>query len=79
MYNQNNIYPDLMEQIQKLSVSEKILLVENIWDSITLSGNELSVTNKQKIELDKRLSDYNKSPEESSTWEEVKNRLKSNL
>jgi putative addiction module component (TIGR02574 family) len=79
MSNQNNIYPDLMEQIQKLSVSEKILLIENIWDSITLSGNELSVNNKQKIELDKRLADYNKSPEDGSTWEEVKNRLKSNL
>ena len=76
---QNYIYPDLINQIKKLSTSEKILLVEDIWDSITLSENELSVTDNQKKELDKRLLDFKNNPSNGTSWEQVRNRLKSNL
>jgi len=72
-------YPELLNQIKKLSTSEKILLVEDIWDSINFSDDDLSVTDKQKTELDKRLLEYKKNPNDGSSWEEVKNRLKSDL
>ncbi len=46
----------LVEQIKKLSIPERILIVEDIWDSIALSNDELSLTKDQKAELNHRFS-----------------------
>ncbi|MBL7129527.1 MAG: addiction module protein [Ignavibacteria bacterium] len=70
---------EVLSQIKKLSVPEKILIVEDIWDSITLSNEELSVTEKQKKDLDKRLTDYENAQTGGSDWSEVKNRIESKL
>ena len=62
-------------EISNLSVSEKILLVEELWDSIARSPEKISLTKEQKEELDRRLEEYHKDPEAGSSWEEVKDRL----
>ena len=36
---------EVLTQIKKLSVPERILIVEDIWDSITLSNEELRLNN----------------------------------
>ncbi|WP_245561981.1 addiction module protein [Lamprocystis purpurea] len=41
-----------------MSLSEKLLLVEDIWDSIAASSPDLPLPEWQKKELDKRYSDY---------------------
>lgn len=45
---------NLREEIKKLSVAEKILLVEEIWDDIATNREE-DLTDAQKAELDRRL------------------------
>jgi len=70
---------EILSQIKKLSVPERILIVEDIWDSIILSNEELSVTDKQKKDLDKRLKDYKNDQTGGSYWSEVKNRIESKL
>lgn len=78
--NQSDIQnSDLFEEINNLSISEKILLVENIWDSILLDNEKLELTENQKKELDKRYLDYKKKPETGSSWKDVKKRIKSRL
>jgi putative addiction module component (TIGR02574 family) len=79
MTQQDILNSSLLSEIKKLSVSEKILIVEDIWDSIALSGEELSVTPEQQEELDKRVHDYQSNPENGSSWDDVKRRLESNL
>lgn len=69
----------LLNKIKKLSVSERILIVEDIWDSIVYSNENLPVTDRQKEELDKRLVSYSKNPSEGSSWNEVKNRIQKQL
>ena len=76
---QNSIDLNLLAQIKKLSISERILIVEDIWDSIALSKEELPLIGEQKKELDKRLVDYKKNPNDGTSWKEVKNRIESNL
>ena len=51
-----------LPEISKLSTPEKILLVEDLWDSI--SGDEASVPvpESHKAELDVRLKRYASSP-----------------
>ncbi len=76
---QNYSNTNLLDQIKRLSISERILIVEDIWDSIALSKEELPITAEQKKELEKRLKDYKENPNDGASWEEVKNRIISNL
>jgi putative addiction module component (TIGR02574 family) len=46
---------DALEEIKKLSTQEKILLVEDIWDSIASSDESIKITDEQRKELDSRL------------------------
>lgn len=62
--------------IQGLSLSERILLAEQLWDSIVDHQDSLEVTDSQKKILEERLAAYKKSPIEGSSWEEVKNEMK---
>jgi putative addiction module component (TIGR02574 family) len=61
--------------IDRLSVSERILLVEEIWDSIAADAEELSLTEAQKQDLQRRLAAYEANPKAGSSWETVKTRL----
>jgi putative addiction module component (TIGR02574 family) len=63
------------QQIMKLSVAERIILVEEIWDSIAAKQENLELTEAQKMELDRRLEAYQTAPEDGSSWEEVKGRI----
>ncbi len=71
--------PNILSHIKRLSVSEKISLIEDIWDSIVLSEEALSVTEKQKKELDTRQIEYNKNPDDGNSWPEVKKKIESGL
>lgn len=61
--------------IQELSQSERILLAEELWDSVAENQDELEVTDSQRKLLDERLAAYEASPEEGFSWEEVKNEM----
>lgn len=65
---------DILE-ILKLSVAERIQLVEDIWDSIAAHPESLPVTEAHKRELDRRLADYQANPKEGKTWEQVRDSL----
>ena len=73
------IDPNLLAKIKKLSIQERILIVEDIWDSIALSNEDLKVTAKQKENLNRRFKDYKNDPTDGSSWPGVKNRIESRL
>ncbi len=60
---------------RSMSIPERILLVEEIWDSIAADQHLLEVTQAQRTELDRRLAACKAAPNEASTWEDVKSRL----
>ena len=62
--------------IQKLSQSERILLAEKLWDSVASNQDQIEVTESQKQVLDERLAAYSASPNEGTSWEEVKKEMK---
>ena len=61
--------------IDQLSLAERIVVVEQIWDSIAADQESVPVTAAQKEELDARLEAYRERPTEGASWEEVKARL----
>ncbi len=62
--------------IDRLSTAERILLVEEIWDSIAAEAEQLPLTEAQKQDLERRLASYEANPEAGSSWEQVKARLR---
>jgi putative addiction module component (TIGR02574 family) len=63
---------DLLE----LTISERIQLVEDLWDSIAIFPEAVSLTQAQKEELDRRLDEYHKNPDAGSPWESVRERIR---
>jgi putative addiction module component (TIGR02574 family) len=66
--------PTITDLLQ-LSLDERIQLVEDLWDSIAADPEALSLTEAQKLELDRRLDDYHRHPEVSSPWSVVRERM----
>lgn len=63
------------EDILNLSLSERIQLVEDIWDSIAEVPEAVTLTDDQKRELDKRLDAYRLNPSEGFPRETVRERI----
>jgi putative addiction module component (TIGR02574 family) len=63
--------------ILNLSVSERIQLVQDIWDSIAEAPDSVPLTDEQKAELDRRLDAYHRDPNAGSPWSVVHERFKS--
>jgi putative addiction module component (TIGR02574 family) len=64
-----------LDEIRKLSVAERIQLVEDIWDSIAASQAEVPLTEAQREDLDRRIEAYEADPDAGSSWEDVEKRI----
>ncbi|RCJ33780.1 addiction module protein [Nostoc punctiforme NIES-2108] len=64
-------------QIFELTLSEKLQLVEDLWDSIAEVPEQIPVLDWQKEELAKRKATYLQNPDSGSSWEAVKERIRS--
>jgi putative addiction module component (TIGR02574 family) len=62
-------------EVLRLPVAERILLVEDIWDSISAMPEAVPLTDAQRDALDKRLEMYHRNPQAGSPWAEVKARM----
>jgi len=63
---------DLSSQIKKLSIPERILLVEDIWDSIARENEAFKLSKAQKDELESRSQSFKDNPSQGRTWQEIK-------
>ena len=63
------------QEILNLKPSERLELVEDIWDSLSDFPESIAVTPAQKSELDRRLAKYRSNPHGGIPWDEVKNRI----
>jgi len=63
---------DLTEAAKKLSISDRILLVEEIWDTIAEENQAFELTDSQRRELDRRLESARSDPGQGRTWDEIK-------
>jgi putative addiction module component (TIGR02574 family) len=59
-----------------LSPSEKLQLVEDLWDDLASSPDEIPVQEWQKEELDRRKKKFNDNPSSGLTWEAVKKNIR---
>ena len=62
----------LLQQASVLDIDEQIELVEAICYGIVSRGAAPSLTEAQKVELDRRLEDHVANPNDVLPWSEVK-------
>lgn len=68
--------PELREAIAQLSISERIELALEIWENLPTELDLGPLTQAQREELDRRLTDYEENPTAESSWAEVKAELR---
>lgn len=62
-----------MDNFEQLPIPERLLLVEDLWDSIARScGADLPIPEWQKTELARRRQKYLQNPDSAIPWSEVK-------
>ena len=61
--------------LQELTNSEKILLAEDLWDSVASNEQLFPITEEQKSILDKRLEKYSFDQDSGDSWLNIKNRI----
>ena len=60
-----------------LTPSEKLQLVEDLWDDLAAVPESIPVHDWQKEELARRKANLMKNPASALSWEEVKRRVRS--
>jgi len=62
-------------EISQLSTPEKILLLEDLWESIAADDSEVLVPESHKEELERRFERQNASPGELLSLEQLQARI----
>ena len=66
---------NLINEAKNLPLSERIELIEALWESIAQEGYEPPLTPEQAAELDRRLTAHAKDPDDVVRWESIETDL----
>lgn len=66
-----------ISELFKLSVEERLQIVEDLWDSIAADTQDkpFELSDELKAELERRMAEHEARPESALSWEEVRARL----
>ena len=62
-------------ELQRLSPSEKLIFLAELWNDLEEHPSEVPVAREIIQELDQRMEHFRQHPNESTTWEAVKERI----
>ena len=62
----------LLDEIRRLSVAERIQLVEDVWDSIATEGEAFPMPESHRAGLARRRQEHLDHPVDVVPWEEVR-------
>lgn len=65
----------MIDEIRRLSVGQRVQLVEDIWDTLSEEDAELPLSDAQMAELDARREQLLADPSIGIPWEAAKARL----
>ena len=67
--------PITVNDLLGMPVTERLRLVEDLWDSIAEVPEAIELSDIQRAELDQRLDAYHQDPDSGSPWKDVKERI----
>jgi putative addiction module component (TIGR02574 family) len=65
------------ESVFDLSPTERLQLVEDLWDDLAATPEHVPVHDWQVQELERRTANLRNAPASGLSWEEVKRRIRS--
>jgi putative addiction module component (TIGR02574 family) len=65
--------------IDKLNVDDRLALLEEIWASVVADAKAFPLTAAQSEELDRRVADDDRFPDDVLPWSEVKDLVRARL
>ena len=71
---ENGRVADSNIDVKQLSAEERLILIEQIWDS--LEAEAVPVTEAQKAELDRRIEEMDRDGERGIPWEDVLTKIR---
>ncbi|MCP5559632.1 MAG: addiction module protein [Verrucomicrobiaceae bacterium] len=66
---------ETIPEVNRLTASEKLILVSELWDDIAAHPPEVPVSREQIAELDRRMENYRRDPSQVTTWEAIQQRI----
>ncbi len=69
------MHVDDIPEITRLTIPEKILLLEDLWDSIASEESSVPVPQSHREELDRRWEEYERNPGRLLTLDDLRGRL----
>lgn len=66
----------LRDELLRLSASERLELIEVLWDSLADDDPALALTPEQLEDLRQRVAEADADPTGGSPWEEVRERIR---
>jgi len=68
-----------LQELRSLPISERVQLVEDLWDSIAQDASEIVLAQDQVDLLDKRLDELDEDPSAGTPWDIAKQRIIASL
>lgn len=69
----------VIQDLRRLRVSERIQLVEDLWDTITEDSPVMGLSPDHIAELDRRLDAHEAQPNAGTPWEIARERILASL
>lgn len=69
----------LAEDLKKLSKSEKLLLINDLWDEIADNEDDFTLSEETKKLLDQRYAAFKANLDQGRPWQEVKKEIQTGL
>jgi putative addiction module component (TIGR02574 family) len=63
-------------EVRSLSVTARLRLIEEMWDSLRETPEAIPVTGAQRKELERRRRAHARNPSAAKSWAEVRTRLR---
>ena len=58
--------------IDRMSVDDRLDLMNQIWDSIAAEGDQRNLSEARRRELERRLAEHAANPDDVVAWDQVK-------
>ncbi|MEA1953055.1 MAG: addiction module protein [Campylobacterota bacterium] len=65
-----------IDEIKQLDITERIILVEEIWDSIAKEQESVGLSEYEKSILDERLASLESNTDNLMSWDEMKAKIR---
>lgn len=66
-----------IEDILELPATDRVAIVQEIWESVVEDIRAVPLTAWQREELEKRWLDFQQNPDDGESWDEVEKALRS--